>query len=203
MESHQSRVHSTLIIILALFSLAGCSRSSQPVGVPSSSLSVISSTTKKTYIYNNYTFQYGVEIPSDFGDKKGNDEKMYFGYADTSVTGDVLISFIADSSPCSPSLTGVSQTTDLPGTGGKTVWGRFADAEMMAVNAYPDQLCHGPPPSEKCADRHEPFQFCDDGSRTYALCSEKAGKTVVICISQQTDNPALAKQIFETFRWTE
>jgi hypothetical protein len=37
----------------------------------------------------------------------------------------------------------------------------------------------------------------------YALCSGKDGKTVVICISQVTDNPDLARRIFETFRWTD
>jgi|GEM_PF-4892855 len=37
----------------------------------------------------------------------------------------------------------------------------------------------------------------------YALCSEKDGKRVVICIQQMTDNPALAEEIFSTFKWTE
>jgi hypothetical protein len=37
----------------------------------------------------------------------------------------------------------------------------------------------------------------------YALCSEKDGKTVVICISQMQDDPKLAQEIFETFRWVE
>ncbi|MDD4628949.1 MAG: hypothetical protein PHE68_06230 [Candidatus Peribacteraceae bacterium] len=37
----------------------------------------------------------------------------------------------------------------------------------------------------------------------YVLCSEKNSKRVLICISQVTDNPELAEQIFNTFRWTE
>lgn len=37
----------------------------------------------------------------------------------------------------------------------------------------------------------------------YVLCSEKDGKRVLICISQVTNNPDLAEQIFKTFRWTE
>ena len=37
----------------------------------------------------------------------------------------------------------------------------------------------------------------------YAFCSEKEKKTIVICINQMTDNPALAQQIFESFRWIE
>lgn len=35
----------------------------------------------------------------------------------------------------------------------------------------------------------------------YALCAEKNGKTVMVCINQMTDNPKQAKEIFETFRW--
>lgn len=42
-----------------------------------------------------------------------------------------------------------------------------------------------------------------DNHPMYGFCSEKDGKTVVICISQMTDDPDLAKQIFETFRWTD
>ena len=37
----------------------------------------------------------------------------------------------------------------------------------------------------------------------YAFCSEHAGKQVTICISQQTDNPKLANEIFDSFKWTE
>ena len=42
-----------------------------------------------------------------------------------------------------------------------------------------------------------------EGGAGYALCSEYKGKFIVVCIIQRTDNPALAKQIFETFRWTD
>lgn len=41
------------------------------------------------------------------------------------------------------------------------------------------------------------------GQGVYALCSEHNGKQVLVCISEITDNPALAQQIFQTFRWTE
>lgn len=41
----------------------------------------------------------------------------------------------------------------------------------------------------------------------YLLCAERPGQggkptTILISIVQQTDDPGLAKQIFETFRWT-
>ncbi|MFA6039392.1 MAG: hypothetical protein WCV62_05590 [Candidatus Peribacteraceae bacterium] len=37
----------------------------------------------------------------------------------------------------------------------------------------------------------------------YAFCTEKEGKQAVICLTQVTDNPQLAEEIFKTFRWTE
>jgi len=36
---------------------------------------------------------------------------------------------------------------------------------------------------------------------SYILCSEKDGKQAVICVTQVTDNPNLAEEIFSTFRW--
>ena len=35
----------------------------------------------------------------------------------------------------------------------------------------------------------------------YVLCSQKDGKQVLICVSEITDNPQLAEQIFSTFKW--
>lgn len=40
-------------------------------------------------------------------------------------------------------------------------------------------------------------------SASYILCSEKGDRKVAICIKQITDNPALAEQIFSTFRWND
>lgn len=40
-------------------------------------------------------------------------------------------------------------------------------------------------------------------SASYALCSERDGKTVFICMMQVQDNLALAEEIFATFRWIE
>lgn len=69
-------------------------------------------------------------------------------------------------------------------------WGKvdFFEIYGMDYELNKEPLCH--PKSGK------------DGA-AYALCSEKDGKTVLICVSQVTDNPELARQIFETFRWTE
>jgi hypothetical protein len=99
------------------------------------------------------------------------------------------------SSPCSPSLTGASQTEQLKTANGKAEWGRvnYRDGYGSEGWTYPydpkNILCkiQGTPPP----------------AQVYALCSEKDDKTVVICISQMKDNPQQAKEIFETFRWTK
>ncbi|MBI3816311.1 hypothetical protein HY285_02065 [Candidatus Peregrinibacteria bacterium] len=38
---------------------------------------------------------------------------------------------------------------------------------------------------------------------SYILCSEKGNVQVAVCISQVTDNPKLAEDIFSTFHWTK
>lgn len=108
------------------------------------------------------------------------------------------------SSPCSSNLTGASDMQPKPDMGGDTQWGRFTDSDMTVGGGYPDSICFGSTyVSEECASHKEPFQFCDSGSRNYALCSEKDGKTVVICLKQAKDDPKQVEEIFKTFRWIE
>jgi hypothetical protein len=54
-------------------------------------------------------------------------------------------------------------------------------------------------------DIQDEYPFCRPPSKgnAYAFCAEKGGKAVAICIQQMTDDEAMAKQIFESFRWTE
>ncbi len=54
-----------------------------------------------------------------------------------------------------------------------------------------------------CEQRVRDYEIQHGLNTAYALCSHKDGKTVVICISQMTQNEPLAKQIFDTFRWTK
>ena len=64
----------------------------------------------------------------------------------------------------------------------------------------------------ECA-KEEDEELCDQKQRdyevqhgiysAYAFCAEKNGKAVAICIQQMTDDEAMAKQIFESFRWTD
>lgn len=91
---------------------------------------------------------------------------------------------------CSPSLTGASQMTTIPITNGKAEWGKTDLRELMKQEGYI-------PPYDTSTVK------CGGAPFVYAFCSEKDDKTVVICINQQTDNPELAKEIFETFRWTK
>lgn len=94
---------------------------------------------------------------------------------------------------CTANILGASETVDLSNVAnGK--WGR--------VNFWDGHGNEGwdPTGSEKI--------ICNtDGTPTpsavYVLCSQKNGKTVVACIRQTTDNPELAQQIFESFRWTK
>lgn len=48
-----------------------------------------------------------------------------------------------------------------------------------------------------------PEKKIDPYTTSYVLCSERGNAKVMICIQQVTDDPALANQIFATFRWTE
>lgn len=58
---------------------------------------------------------------------------------------------------------------------------------------------------EHVMDIQNEYPFCRPaGGQTgvgYAFCAEKDGKAVAICIQQMTDNPELAKEIFESFKW--
>ena len=98
------------------------------------------------------------------------------------------------SKQCSRHITGASQTKSLPKADGMAAWGRVDywdnhELEGWEYQEWNDVVCtYAGNPGPKAV---------------YALCSEKDDKTIVICINQMSDNPSLAKQIFETFRWTK
>ncbi len=96
------------------------------------------------------------------------------------------------SRPCSTSLTGASALTLLSLSKGRAEWGRVDHFENEKMGEFETEeqkpICRPP---------------TNEGAAGYALCSEHNGKTVVICINQMKDDPAMAKQIFETFRWTQ
>ena len=135
---------------------------------------------------------YEIDVPSgySYAENAPNNDYFYFGYSIDSPISIRTIELHEIGIPCTPSLIGVSQPSPLTDANGKAEWGRVT---------YWDRFPHD-------VGFSEPEPHCRPASgngNAYALCSEKNGKTVVICISQVTDDPALAKQIFETFRWTE
>lgn len=108
------------------------------------------------------------------------------------VTKDVEVYTYDSPQTCSPSITGASKTEELSSINGKVEWGRVDVWEKFRGGDIPDWehvFCKKegtPPPRE-----------------VYAFCTQNNGNTVVICIDQMKDNPALARQVFESFRWTD
>lgn len=99
------------------------------------------------------------------------------------------IELTAISKHCSPVITGTSKSIVTSNTNGQTSWGK--------IDFWNHGMDYEPGTEPVCRPAGGP------SGTGYALCSEKDGKTVVICISQMTDNPKLAEDIFKTFRWTK
>ena len=104
------------------------------------------------------------------------------------------------SNSCSPLLTGSSTMSALPSERGKILWGQIDGRTGKVHGTYPDALCKRPSPTN-CPRELWETADCDDLTSGYALCAEHDGKTVVVCISQMTDDRAMAEKIFSTFRW--
>ncbi|MFA6039407.1 MAG: hypothetical protein WCV62_05515 [Candidatus Peribacteraceae bacterium] len=100
-----------------------------------------------------------------------------------------------NSVPCSSSITGASQTKVISDANGYAAWGRMDawDGRGLEGWEYPvnwEQII--------CKQEGTPLP-----TSVYAFCAEKDERTVVICMNQMTDNPQLAEEIFNTFRWRE
>lgn len=161
--------------------MTGCSTGGQSIGEPLNS-SIESSYTESTPFYS-------VVIPGDFADRKNDGKTAFFGYGEKSKTGNTLIKIVDFNDSCSPSVTGASSGATLEKANGKAEWGR--------VDFWDHGMDYEPGTEPLCRAAGGPT------GTGYALCSEKDGKTVVICISQMSDNPKLAEDIFKTFRWTK
>lgn len=133
-------------------------------------------------------YKIAVPLGYTYAELAPSGKYYYYGYPDTNPRGMSSIEFYPESLPCTPSLTGVSQSTSLPNTGEKTEWGKVDFFDIYGMDYDPESEPKCRPPVDGAA---------------YVLCSEKDGKTVLICISQATDNPALAEEIFKTFRWID
>lgn len=146
-------------------------------------------------------FQMEVPLGFKYSELAPSKKYYYFGYPKGNHTGLSTIEFynsldfskLNDFSNCSAEILGVSFPLTLNNK--NTLWGK--------MDFYKDRGMEGWEPSSD-----ESLLVCHGGGMNppesvYAFCSEHDDKTVVICISQMTDNEAQAKEIFETFRWTE
>lgn len=108
------------------------------------------------------------------------------------------IEFFAMQKSCSPSLTGTSQLVPLTRANGEAMWGRVKRASPFT---HPQPSCQ--PPLLNAHENGNPLDGTAKYGSAYLLCSEKNGKSVMICLTQTSDTPQLAEEIFSTFRWTE
>jgi len=162
-------------------------------------------------VYENTAYNYILGIPefAFIPNKSPVKDQIFFGnikQPGKHKSNDIDIELYSDSTvySCAPSLTGASRTQGLPATGKYSVWGKVDAFDTPNPDFPPDSqpLCR--PPILKWdydESRGGILRLSDDAA--YVLCSEKDGKRVLICISQVTDDPKLAEQIFKTFRWTE
>lgn len=145
-----------------------------------------------TYIDSGYLIN--VPLGFKYAEKAPSDEYYYFGYPiDVKNVVRSIEFYNSEISTCTPFLTGASTMIELPDANGFAVWGRMDFFKMYSgeggiIDHEGERpLCAQPSSSEN----------------RYAFCSEKNGKTIVICIEQSTDDSKLAEEIFQTFRWIE
>lgn len=95
---------------------------------------------------------------------------------------------------CSRDITGSSNLRELVGQD-NIVWGEVDIWKEIGFEGFDDYAALA---SVKCyRDDFSDHEFI------YTMCSQKDERTVVICITQQKNNPQLAEEIFRTFKWTE
>ncbi|MDP4008101.1 MAG: hypothetical protein Q8P68_02820 [Candidatus Peregrinibacteria bacterium] len=121
---------------------------------------------------------------------------------DVSIDSQLFTSIEIHHSPpsCGATTTGVVDGTVVEGVGNYAIWGKVFEEEKAPFSTYGDALCDYPnvPECNKDAD----YQNCmATNIGAYAFCSKQDEKRVVICISQQTDDPKMAEEIFKTFKW--
>lgn len=147
---------------------------------------------EKDFLYKS-SDHYEIKVPEDFSynEYAPSGKYYYFGYPINNKIGIRSIEFYPLPSHCSPSTTGASKRSTLTTTTGE--WGRvdFYDGSDWIYAPEPFPVCTPPRPQP------------NSKPTAYAFCSQKEEKTVLICISQMTDNPKLAEEIFSTFRWTK
>lgn len=135
----------------------------------------------------------------------GMDSKESYPYFSTAAedTENISATIFVSQSECNLSTHGIS---------GCAKEGELVDSyvESDTCRHLDNGVIWGRPDFPTPAHRHDPNYLevrknlkCGGLTGAFALCAEKEGKAVVVCLSQKTDNPALAEQIFSTFRWTD
>lgn len=190
MGSSPTRILQQIVALSSLCLLAGCNQSSRLAVNDSRENKDISG----SYLYEAENFL--ITIPSDYADEHKTGNSIFFGYAEDSKTGDSMIAIESLSSVCSPQLDSISEPHQLDNF---TSWGKV---DPVGPFVLPPPICQPP-----ILNEHENPDPLETGSReygaAYALCSEKNGKTVIVCVTQVKDNSEIAQKIFESFRWTE
>lgn len=138
---------------------------------------------------------YQISVPGNLFKIENSPEEIVFEskISDEPTLQDYYLEVKHVSSNCTPELTGASSIQKIEDTNGETRWGKVDFFEKYAgeggtIDYEGDRpLCAGP----------------SSARNRYAFCSEKNGKTIVICMHQMQDDPKLAEQIFSSFRWTK
>lgn len=198
----------TLPSLLAVFLLLGActfppeGKSGPPTGLKDISIGVVhpdslSSPIQQRAIYRAPDGSYTLEVPTGYSYTQDDEEGMYYGYGEHSLLGWVTVQLYDSKSllPCIPDYLGVRHPLSIQGTNGSTVWGRMDAWDGLGQEGFE-------------FPKHWQQMICKkEGTplpkEVYVLCSEKNGRRVVMCVSEMKNNPALSKQIFETFRWTK
>lgn len=156
----------------------------------------------KLYHYENNEYKYSIDVPIEAllswkGQKPADGKQTGFAtypiLMDRKID-DYDISISAGTFSCSIERTAILpyQIRMIKQIGLKTFWG---PADTTIIQSKYDYV----PEMGACRNIAK-----SAGGGAYGLCSTtSSGKSVLICISQMTDDPALAEQIFSTFRWLD
>jgi hypothetical protein len=192
--------------LIFLLLLTGCTFSAED----------ISELPKDWFKYSNTLLNYSIDIPARIfiPNKDPNRDQVGFGNIRYTGIGKVssgselnIILFGRNPVACTPFALGVSDLQEREVEGTKVWTGRVDAFDSWGYATYEVDY-EDPPPCMPPVESYRPLPGGDwaeriDGTQAYALCSEKDGKRVVVCVQQMTDNPKLAEEIFSTFRWTE
>lgn len=188
-----------IVSFLATFSLLGCTATQHtPTNGPKF---------QGWEKYENTLLEYTILIPEKafIPDKSQTKNQVFFGNmkaaGETPVDSFDVLLLGEDPPKCDAWNLAITNPKQTLSPGAPSVWGKvdYWDTGVNeGVDTIPSTLCSPPRLWSEEWYIREPGQFA-----AYALCSEKDGKRVVVCVQQMTDNPELAEEIFSTFRWTE